>query len=353
MCCYSFAGKRIEQHIRQRIRKQARDVPHFLIRDCWYYLCMSENNKIILYQTESDEPKIEVRLQNDTVWLTQSQMSELFQKAQSTINEHIRNIYKEGELVETDTMRKFGNSEKSTKPTNFYNLDVIISVGYRVKSHRGTQFRIWATKRLREYLVKGFTMNDDRLADGQSNYFDELVERVRKIRTSEANFYKKVTDIFATSIDYSSNTGVAKQFFATVQNKFHYAIHGKTAAELITSRVDSEKPAMGLTNWKGEVLTAKDAKIAKNYLEELEIRRLELLVEQFLSFAELRSIEQNPMYMDDWITKLDLFLELNDKEKLQGKGKVSKRDMEARVRDELKRYKDSNARNQLPPSKDT
>lgn len=182
-------------------------------------------------------------------------------------------------------------------------------------------------------------MNDERLSEGQSNYFDELVERVRRIRTSEANFYQKVRDIFTTSIDYGPKTGFAKQFFATVQNKFHYAIHGKTAAELITSRINSEKRTMGLTNWRGEIITAKDAKVAKNYLGEVELKRLELLVEQFLSFAELRSVDRKPMYMRDWIEKLDGFLVLNDMEQLQGKGKVSRRDMEAKVRAELKKYR--------------
>ena len=305
---------------------------------------MDNQSQIILYQTEDDQTKIEVRLENETVWLTQSQMAELFQKGVPTINEHIKNIYDEGELEKEPTIRKFrivrqeGNRQV-TRQLEHYSLDVIISVGYRVKSHRGTQFRIWSTQRLREYIVKGFAMNDERLADGQSNYFDELVERVRHIRTSEANFYQKVKDIFSTSIDYSSKTQFATQFFATVQNKFHYAIHGQTAAEMITSRVSSDEQTMGLTSWKGEIITTKDARIAKNYLKELEIKRLELLVEQFLSFAELRSVQQTPMYMQDWIDKLDGFLELNDMEKLQGKGKVSRKDMEAKVREELEKHR--------------
>ena len=305
---------------------------------------MNSKSQIIFYQTEDNKTKIEVHLENETVWLNQAQMAELFQKSVKTVSEHIRNIYKENELEREATIWKFQTvqdegTRQVTREIEYYNLDVIISVGYRVKSHRGTQFRIWATQRLREYLVKGFVINDERLAGNQSNYFDELIERVRRIRTSEANFYQKVRDIFATSIDYNPKTEFAKEFFSTVQNKFHYAIHGKTAAELIASRVSSEKPMMGLSNWRGEVVTSADAKIAKNYLGELELKRLELLVEQFLSFAELRSVEQKPMYMQDWLSKLDGFLQLNDMERLQGKGLVSRQDMEEKVRAELAKYR--------------
>lgn len=225
------------------------------------------------------------------------------------------------------------------KPTNFYNLDVIISVGYRVKSSQGTQFRIWATQRLKEYLVKGFTMNDAQLAKGNTDYFEELVRRVRAIRASEKHFYQKVKDIFATSIDYDGHSEHAEQFYKIVQNKFHYAIHGHTAAELIVKRIDSTKPNMGLTNWTGKVINTQDAQIAKNYLEALELKRLELLVEQFLSFAELRSVERKPMYMTDWIKKLDEFLVLNEKEILQNAGTVSHKVMEKKVRAELAKYR--------------
>jgi hypothetical protein len=200
-----------------------------------------------------------------------------------------------------------------SRDVEYYNLDVIISVGYRVKSHRGTQFRIWATGTLREYLVKGFVMNDERLAGSEHNYFDELVERVRRIRTSEREFCRKVLDVFATSIDYETKTAQAQEFFATVQNKFHYAIHGRTAAELIAERVNSQSPAMGLTNWSGKVVTAKDARIAKNHLEEIELKRLNLLVEQFLAYAELQAVEKRPMYMQQWVNKLDDFLRFNEK----------------------------------------
>lgn len=301
---------------------------------------LKNTSEIILYRTEDDRTEIQVTLQDEMVWLSQAQMSELFQKDVRTINEHIKNVFKEGELEKKSVIRNFRITAADGKHynTNFYNLDVIISVGYRVNSHRGTQFRIWATQRLKEYIVKGFVMDDRRLAGGATNYFDELIERVRRIRTSERNFYEKVRDIFTTSIDYDPKTDYARQFYATVQNKFHYAIHGHTAAELIAQRVDSAKPFMGMTNWADNIITRKDAEIAKNYLEELEIKRLELLVEQFLSFAELRTLEKKPMYMTDWVKKLDEFLVLNEKEILTHTGKVSHKEMEAKVRGELEKY---------------
>jgi hypothetical protein len=310
---------------------------------------MSDRSEIILYQSTENEPEIQVVLQDETVWLTQAEMVTLFQRDKRTISYHIRSIFKEGELDENSVVQYFRTTAADGKSYNvaYYNLDVIISVGYRVKSHRGTQFRIWATKRLREYLIKGFVMDDDRLADRQTNYFDELVERVRRIRTSERNFYEKARDIFATSIDYDSRTDHARVFYATVQNKFHFAIHGHTAAELVSKRVDSRKPHMGLTNWRGEIVTSSDAKVAKNYLQELELKRLELLVEQFLALAELRSIEKRPMYMADWVTKLDDFLILNEKEILQHSGKVSRKDMEAKVRQELAKYRENQERKGL------
>jgi len=251
------------------------------------------NDKIIIYNAEDGQTKIDVLLEGDTVWLTIEQMAGLFGKSRSTINEHILNIYAENELKEEDSIRKIGNSDfspKTTKPTNYYNLDVIISVGYRVKSFRGTQFRIWATQKLKEYIIKGFVIDDERLAEGRvhKTYFEEWEERIRKIRTSEANFYQKVRDVFATSADYNPKLEYAKQFFSTVQNKFHYAITGLTAAEIVSKRADSTKLNMGLISWKGEVITRAQAEIAKNYLEELELKRLNLLVEQFLSFAELQ-----------------------------------------------------------------
>jgi hypothetical protein len=251
-------------------------------------------------------------------------------------------VFKEGELTEDSVCWKFQHTaaDKKKYNVNFYNLDVIISVGYRVSSFRGTQFRIWATQKLREYIVKGFVMDDERLSEGKvrKTYFEEWEERIRKIRTSEANFYQKVRDVFATSVDYNPKLDYAKQFFAIVQNKFHYAITGLTAAEIVAKRVDSSKTNMGLTNWKGEVITRDQAEVAKNYLEELELKRLNLLVEQFLSFAELQSVEKRIMYMKDWIQKLDSFLILNDKEILGSSGNVSRKDMEHKVRGELERF---------------
>ena len=298
------------------------------------------DNQIIIYNTEDGEIKIEARMKDETVWLTQDQMADLFDKAKSTINEHIQNVYDEKELILENTMRKFGNSEFSTRAINYYNLDVIISVGYRVKSLRGTQFRIWATNKLKEYIIKGFVMDDERLAEGRvrKTYFEEWEERIRRIRTSEANFYQKVRDVFATSADYNSKEDYAKLFYATVQNKFHYAITGLTAAEIVSARIDSQKENMGLTNWKGEIITREQAQIAKNYLEELELKRLNLLVEQFLSFAELQSVEQKVMYMKNWIHKLDDFLVLNEKKILQSAGDISHLKMEKKVREELKKY---------------
>ena len=300
-------------------------------------------SQIILYQAPDGETKIEVKLQDETVWLSQSQMSELFQKSQSTINEHIKNIYEEKELEQYQTMTKFGNSENSLgKPIYYYNLDIIISVGYRVKSHRGTQFRIWATRQLREYIVKGFVMDDKRLEEGKTvngiNYFKELLERVRSIRASEKNFYEKVRDTFATSIDYDSKMETAKDFYATVQNKFHFAITGLTAAEIVTKRIDSKKQSLGLTNWTGEIITRQQAEIAKNYLEETELRQLKLLVEQFLAYAELQVERKNPMYMSDWKRKLDEFMKLNDLEILTNKGAISHEEMQKRVKADLAKF---------------
>jgi hypothetical protein len=301
------------------------------------------NSQLILYQTEDGQTHIQVIMQDETVWLTQKEMADLFQRDKSVISRHIQNVFKEGELEPRATVAKIATVQQEggrtvTREVEYYNLDVIISVGYRVKSHRGTQFRIWATGTLREYLVKGFVLNDERLEGNERNYFDELVERVRRIRTSEKQFYRQVLDIFATSIDYDTKTAQAQAFFATVQNKFHYAIHGRTAAELIAERINSQSPAMGLTNWSGQVVTAKEAKIAKNYLQELELKRLNLLVEQFLAYAELQAVEKRPMYMQQWVDKLDEFLRFNEKEVLQHKGKVSRLVMEARVREELQKY---------------
>jgi hypothetical protein len=299
-------------------------------------------NDILLYVSADGEMEIEVSLDGETVWLSQKQMAELFQKDVRTISEHIHNVYEEGELLEKATIQaKSGNSGIGlVKPTNYYNLDVIISVGYRVKSHRGTQFRIWATQKLREYIVKGFVMNDERLAEGgvRHDFFEEWLERVRKIRASERNLYDKVKDIFSTSIDYDPKTDFTKEFYATMQNKFHYAITGNTAAELVVNRISGQKEYLGMTNWKGVVPTRKEAEVAKNYMLETELRQLYLLVEQFLSFAEFQIERRNIMYMKDWVVYLHQMLSMNGLELLSGKGKVSHEKMEAVVKEEMRKF---------------
>ncbi|MBU1110973.1 virulence RhuM family protein [Patescibacteria group bacterium] len=304
-------------------------------------LTQPPNNQIIIYQTEDGQAKIEVRFEKETVWLTQDQMAELFDKAKSTINEHIQNIYDEKELVASQTMRKFGISEFSTKPTNYYHLDVIISVGYRVKSQRGTQFRIWATKRLRDYIIKGFALDDERMKQGgqRARYFEELLQRVRDIRSSERNFYQKVTDIYATSIDYRKDDKLTKEFFATVQNKMHYAVHGHTAAEIVAGRADSARLMMGLTNFKGKYITTGDTKIAKNYLSEKELHQLNLIVSLYLDFAELQATSEQPMRMNGWVAKLDDFLQLSEKKLLTHAGKVSAKTASRKAEVEFVKYR--------------
>ena len=305
------------------------------------------NNKIILYSTEDGKTEIEVNLEGETVWLSQVQMAELFQKTVPTINEHIKNVFEEGELIESSTIRNFRIVQKEgnravSRDIEFYNLDVIISVGYRVKSLRGTQFRIWATQKLREYMVKGFVMDDERLAEGgvKKSFFEEWLERVRRIRASERNLYEKVKDIFATSVDYDPKTDFTKEFYATMQNKFHYAITGSTAAELVVGRISGKKENMGMTNWKGAMPTRKEAEVAKNYMLETELRQLYLLVEQFLSFAEFQIERKNIMHMKDWVAYLHEMLKANKLEVLSDKGKVSRDKMEKIVGAELKRYID-------------
>lgn len=298
----------------------------------------------LLYKTSDNKVSINVQIQDETVWLTQEQMAELFSKSKSTINEHIKNIYTEKELSEEATMRKFGNSEFSTKPTNYYNLDVIISVGYRVKSLRGTQFRQWATKRLREYIIKGFTMDDERLKQGGGRYFRELLQRIRDIRSSERNLYQQVTDIYATSIDYKKDAKLTRRFFATVQNKMHVAAHGKTAAELVYERADAKMPNMGLTNFKGDYITSDDVKVAKNYLSEEELNILNLIVSQYLDFAELQAARQKAMTMQQWIDKLDEFLKISDSSVLVGAGKIKHEQAVVKAKREFKKYRDEEMR---------
>ncbi len=299
------------------------------------------NSEIIIYQTADNETKIQTRLEDETVWLTQEQMAQLFGKVKSTINEHIKNIYAENELEESVTLKKFGISEFQQKAHNYYNLDVIISVGYRVKSKQGTQFRQWATKRIHEYIVKGFTMDDDRLKQegARSRYFEELLQRIRDIRSSERNFYQKVTDIYTTSIDYQKDAKQTRTFFATVQNKIHFSIHGKTAAEMISARVDSEKSFMGLTNFDGKYITTRDIGIAKNYLTEKELKQLNLIVSMYLDFAELQAMEETPMKMQEWIEKLDDFLKVSQKKLLTHSGKTSHQDAIEKAKIEYEKFR--------------
>ena len=289
----------------------------------------AQESHLILYNTEDGLTRIEVRLIDETVWLSQAQMSELFDKDKRTISEHIQNIFKEGELSADSTIRKFRTvqaegSREVTRQIDFYNLDVIISVGYRVSSHRGTQFRIWATQRLKEYLIKGFVLDDERLKQsGGGNYFDELLARIRDIRSSEKVFWRKVLDIYATSIDYNPRSDLSEEFFAIVQNKMHWAAHGHTAAEIIHNRADSTKPNMGLTSWTGNSLRAPDVGIAKNYLNNQELETLNRIVSMYLDFAELQALSRKPMYMRDWIVKLDDFLRISDRDILTHAGKIS------------------------------
>ncbi|MBW2569673.1 MAG: virulence RhuM family protein [Deltaproteobacteria bacterium] len=288
------------------------------------------NSQILIYQTEGGKTKIEVKLENETVWLTQKLMAELFQVGVNTINYHVKEIYNERELLPEPTIRKFRivqkeGKRKVSRSVDFYNLDMIISVGYRVKSHVATRFRQWATQRLREYIIKGFVLDDERLKnpDQPFDYFDELLRRIQDIRTSERRFYQKITDIYAISIDYDPTADISINFFKTVQNKLHWAITGQTAAEIICGRVDSKKTNMGLTSWRGEKVRKQDVIIAKNYLEEKELRVLNNLVEQYLIFAEGQAMKRIPMQMKNWIEKLNGFLTLNEREILEHGGKIS------------------------------
>ncbi|MCP4350493.1 MAG: virulence RhuM family protein [Desulfobacterales bacterium] len=292
---------------------------------------ISENtSQIIIYQTESGKTKIEVRLEDETVWLTQKLMADLFQVTPQNITQHLNNVYKEGELSRQATCKDFLQVQKEgtrevKRKQKFYNLDAIISVGYRVHSHVATRFRQWATQRLKEYIIKGFLLDDERLKnpDLPFDYFDELLKRIQDIRTSEKRFYQKITDIYATSVDYDPTLETSINFFKTVQNKLHWAITGQTAAEIIKDRADCNIPNMGLTNFRGEKVRKQDVTIAKNYLNEKELSALNNLVEQYLVFAEGQAMRRIPMTMQDWIKKLDGFLGLNDRDILTHAGKVS------------------------------
>jgi hypothetical protein len=283
-------------------------------------------SQLLLYQTEDGKTRLEVRLENETVWLTQNQMAELFQTSIPNVSMHIRNVFAEGELQPGSVVKEFLTTAADGKnyQTKFYNLDVIISVGYRVKSHRGTQFRIWATQRLREYIVKGFALDDERFKRaGGGNYFEELLARIRDIRSSEKVFWRKVLEIYATSIDYDPGEEASQVFFATVQNKMHWAAHGHTAAEIVHKRSDAARPNMGLTNWQGTKPSKEEAVIAKNYLTAKELEALNRIVNAYLEFAELQALNRKPMYMRDWISKLDDFLRLGEREILTHAGTIS------------------------------
>ena len=301
------------------------------------------SSEIIIYQNSEGSIKIDVRLEEESVWLTQDQMATLFGKAKSTINEHIKNVYEEKELEEAQTMKKFGISEFQQKAPNYYNLDIIISVGYRVKSPQGTQFRIWATQRLKEYIIKGFALNDERFKSGSSmNYFNELQERIREIRISERFFYQKIKDIYTTSIDYNPKDEKTIEFFKVVQNKLLWAISQQTAAELVYRRVDAKLPLLGMQSLdKKNSLAIKksDISTAKNYLNEDEIKLLGLLVEQYLAFAETMAQQQTPMHMTDWIQRLDSILQLNGRELLHHAGKISHEKALKKSEEEFEKYK--------------
>ncbi|MBE6333759.1 MAG: cell filamentation protein Fic [Bacteroidales bacterium] len=308
-----------------------------------------DKGQIILYQTQDGESKIEVTLANETVWLTLDQMADLFQRNKSTISRHIRNVFEEGELDKnvvvaknaTTTQHGAIESKSQTHWVDYYNLDMIISVGYRVKSYRGVQFRIWATQVLKEYLIKGFAINDELLKNaGKGNYFDELLARIRDIRSSEKVFYRKILEIYALSIDYDPRTERTKQFFATVQNKMHYSVHGHTAAEIIYNRADAEKDFMGLTTWTGPIPKRKDAEYAKNYLDDNELDTLNRIVNLYLDFAELQAKSHTPMYMKDWIAKLDDFLKLSGMELLHHAGVVSAEMAKAKANMEFDKFKE-------------
>lgn len=306
---------------------------------------MNDNNQIIMYQTEDGLTKIDVTFEDETVWLNQAQMAELFQTTKQNISYHINNCFKEGELNETSVVKDFLTTAADGKPynTHYYNLDVIISVGYRVKSLRGTQFRIWANSVLKEYLIKGFAMNDDLLkSSGGGDYFKELLDRIRDIRSSERVFYRQILDIYATSIDYDKNAETSILFFKTVQNKMHYAVTGHTAPELVYLRADCTKPFMGLTSFKGNKPQKTDIANAKNYLSESELKELNAITSAYLDFAELQALRRKTMTMREWVNKLDDFLQMSDSEVLQNAGTISHEMALAKAGEEYSKYKKQN-----------
>ena len=310
---------------------------------------MDKENKLILYKDNEGKVSVNVRFADEDVWLTQQQLAEIYCTTKQNVSQHIDNILADGELEENRTVKNFltvrqeGNRQVQRDIT-YYNLDMIIALGYRVQSPVAVRFRRWATQRLHEYIQKGFTMDDERLKQGGNRYFKELLQRIRDIRSSERNFYQQVTDIYATSTDYDPRSPMTKHFFATVQNKMHYAVHEHTAAELIYERVDNEKPFVGMTNFKGNYVTRDDVKIAKNYLSELELQRLNLLTSQFLDYAEFQALEQNPMTMADWIAALDDQILRLRKSILEGNGTVSHQEAIEKAEREFEIYREREMR---------
>ena len=306
----------------------------------------NEYGEILIYQTDDGQTNIEVKIEDDTVWLTQQQMSELFQTSRTNVVEHIKHIYEEGELDEISTCRNFrqvrkeGNREV-TRQIPYYNLDMIISLGYRIKSVIATRFRQWATQRLKEYMIKGFTIDDERLkGNGGGNYWKELLDRIRDIRSSEKVLYRQVLDLYATSVDYNPHSEESVRFFKIVQNKLHYAAHGHTAAEVIYQRADAQKPFMGLTSFAGELPALKDIGIAKNYLEENELKVLNNLVSGYFDLAEINAIEHKPMYMDDYVKQLDSVLSSGNRKLLTGSGSVSHKQALEKAKSEYRKYQE-------------
>ena len=307
------------------------------------------DNEIMIYEDKDGITKVNVKFIEDDIWLTQNQIADIYKTTQENISMHIKNIYKDNELNLDSTNKKFLLVQKEgtrnvKRNIDHYNLDMIIALGYRVQSDVAVRFRIWATRRLHEYIQKGFAMDDERLKQGGNRYFKELLQRIRDIRSSERNFYQQVTDIYATSIDYNPRSEITKKFFATVQNKLHYAVHEHTAAELIYERVDNKKTYVGMTNFKGDYVTIDDVKIAKNYLSEIELQRLNLLVSQFLDFAELQALEQRQMKMQDWVNELDNQILLNRRKILEGNGSISHEDAIKKAEKEFEVYREREMR---------
>ena len=304
-------------------------------------IAMENTGEIIIYQTEDGATKLDVKVENETVWLSIDMMAELFQRDKSTISRHIKNIFEEGELDYNSVVAKNATTaaDGKTYQVDYYNLDVIISVGYRVKSKRGTQFRIWATQRLKEYIIKGFVIDDERLkGNAGGNYWKELLDRIRDIRSSEKVLYRQVLDLYATSVDYDPKSDTSIEFFKIVQNKLHYATHGHTAAEVIYERADADKPFMGLTTFSGEMPLKKDIGIAKNYLTETELKVLNNLVSGYFDLAELNAIEHRPMYMEDYVKQLDTILSSSNRQVLQGAGKISHQQAMKKAETEYRKY---------------